>query len=84
MLFYSAEFKKQLKKLHKKLRNKVKERLAIFLANEFSEILDNHKLHGEYNNCRSISISGDIRVIYYKLNEKDYKMVAVGTHSQLY
>jgi mRNA interferase YafQ len=84
MLEFSNEFKKRYKKLPAKVKFKVNLRLNIFIANEFNETLDNHKLHGEYEGCRSINITGDFRVIYYERIKGIYKLVTVGTHSQLY
>ena len=84
MIFYSADFKRRYKKLPTKLKNKVLERIEVFIADEFDEILGNHKLNGEYEGCRSIDITGDMRAIYYKIGESSYKFVAVGTHSELY
>ncbi len=84
MIKYSAQFKRRYRKLPQKLQSKVDERLKLFVADEFNEILDNHKLNGEYEGCRSINITGDLRVIYYLLSEGFYKIVTVGTHSELY
>ncbi len=84
MIFHSPEFKKRYKKLPKKLQEKVLEKLDIFMADEFNEILGNHKLHGEYAGCRSINITGDLKVIYYEMQKGSYKLVTVGTHPQLY
>lgn len=84
ILLRSTEFKKAYKKLSKKLQDKVNERLAIFLVDEFNGILDNHKLNGEYENCRSINVTGDYRIIYRKPDNTTYFLMRVGTHPQLY
>ncbi len=51
--------------------------------NEFEESLGNHKLSGEYVDCRSIDITGDIRIAYKRMGTGFY-LVAMGTHSELY
>ena len=84
MIIFSAEFKKRYKKLAKKLQLKVDERLLLFEIDKFDGILDNHKLTGEYAGCRSIDITGDYRVVYEEVREGIYKLVTVGTHTQLY
>ncbi len=85
MLFTrSSEFKKKLKKLPKKLQDKVVERLRIFVIDKFDPSLNNHPLHGEYTNHRSINIAGDLRVIYKEINKEEYFLVRVDTHANLY
>ena len=85
MFFYrSSEFKKRFKASPVKLQNKIAERLNLLLLDEFLPILNNHELHGEYSNCRSINISGDIRLVYKKIDSDNYLLVIFGTHNQLY
>ncbi len=80
----SAKFKRRSKRLDQKTNIALNERLFIFENNEFDQILNNHKLNGEYTNCRSINITSDIRLIYKKLDENLYLFVNIGTHSELY
>jgi len=79
-----SSFEKQLKKLPKKTKAQVVERLKIFMLDEFSPILNNHKLHGEFKDYHSININGDIRLIYRKIGNHSYYLLAIGTHSELY
>ena len=81
---YSSGFSKKYKKLIAKDKSKVEERLRLFAEDEFHPLLSNHKLHGEYANCRSINITGDIRIVYEKLSTQKYYLRAIGTHSELY
>lgn len=60
-----------------------RDKLAIFLSEEFSAKLNNHALAGEYFGYRSINISGDWRAIL-KQNQDGVYFVTLGTHSQLY
>ena len=83
-LEYSLSFKKSFAKLSKKEKVKFDERMSIFILDEYSPILSNHKLHGEYDGYRSINITGDIRVIYRKISKNNYRLHLIGTHSKLY
>jgi len=76
-------FKKQLDKLTKSQREKFKERSNIFLRDEFHPILNNHALKGEYEGCRSINVSGDLRAIFRK-DAEEILFIAIGSHSKLY
>lgn len=76
-------FQKQYIKLTTIQKEKFKERRDLFLQDEFSPILNNHALKGEYLGYRSINITGDLRAIY-KNNEEDVIFVAIGSHSKLY
>lgn len=80
----SPRFKKQYNLFSTKIQTKINERLEILLVEEFASILNNHNLHGEYVNCRSINITGDIRIIYKKISGDIYYLLEVGTHNQLY
>lgn len=81
---YSKNFYKQYHKLDEKIKIKVIERVRLLSQDEFNHILNNHKLKGEYEGCRSISVSGDIRIIYIKEGLQLLLLLHVGTHSQLY
>ncbi len=63
-----TSFKNKYSKLEKKIRNNFKERISIFIFDEFNPILNNHSLRGKYLGYRSINVSGDIRAIYKKRN----------------
>lgn len=82
-LGYSSQFKKQYKKLSEKIKIQTKTRINILIEDEFSPILKNHKLHGEFSKYRSINITGDIRVVYRKTTNGFY-FFAIGSHSKLY
>lgn len=79
----SKQFKKQFKKLPKFAIKKFEERLFLFLEQPNNLTLNNHKLQGKYKNNRSINISGDYRLIFFK-TEQGIDLEAIGTHSELY
>lgn len=82
--FLSTNFEKQLKKFPKKVKNKVMEKLLIFMTDPMHYTLSSHPLTGEWAGHRSINITGDIRAIYKKLDEKVVRFVTINSHSELY
>ena len=76
-------FSKNYKKLTAKLKSKFKERRDLFLVNTFHPLLSNHELHGEYEGCRSINITGDYRAIYFTKGNMVI-FIRIGTHSELF
>lgn len=84
MLLRSTEFKKRYAILSRKIQEKANARLELFVVNEFDLVLNNHPLHGNYEGCRSINVTGNIRIIYKKLNDTLYYLINIGTHPQLY
>jgi addiction module RelE/StbE family toxin len=81
---FHKNFDRQYKKLRKNEREKFKERIVVFLQDEFNPMLNNHPLKGKYEGYRSINISGDLRAVY-KLVAKDLVLFsAIDTHSNLY
>ena len=84
MFIYSAEFKKRFKRLHRKIQERLAERLEVFALDEFDPSLQNHALHGEFGECRSINITGDYRLVYRTIEKRVYLLISIGTHSQLY
>jgi len=82
--FVSKSFEKQFKKLPKKLKQKAIERLQLFVSDPMDYRLDNHPLTGECAGHRSIDVTGDMRAIYKKVDERVARFVAIGSHSELY
>lgn len=81
---YSPQFQKKYTKLSKKLQKQIDARLLLFVNESFHPQLNNHKLHGEYADYRSINVSGDLRIIYRTMKNKDTFLFALGTHHELY
>lgn len=54
------------------------------MSDEFDDLLNNHVLNGKYNGYRSINITGNIRLIYRKVDSQNYILYDIGTHPQLY
>ena len=84
MLFPSTRFKKRFDALSQKIQAQIEIRLDAFVADQFDPLLNDHSLHGEYEGCRSINITGDMRLVYKKMDADKYLLVIVGTHHQLF
>ena len=80
---YSTRFAKQLNKQTLKIKKQVKIKIEIFIEDEFNPLLNNHKLHGDYKEFRSINSTGDIRIVYKKVEKKVYLFSAIVSHSEL-
>ncbi len=76
-------FAKNYKKLASKVKIQFKVRRDLFLKDPFHPILNNHPLHGKYEEHRSININGDYRAIYYMKDEVAI-FIRIGTHAELY
>ncbi len=81
---YHRRFDKHFCKLPLKIQQKTIEKIALFIDNPFSPLLNNHALSGRQEGMRSISITGDFRAIYDPVSASDALFVDIGTHSQLY
>lgn len=80
----SKRFDKQYAKLPARIQTKVTERLVLFIRNQSDPVLENHALKGEYARCRSINITGDLRLIYKLTNTDTISLLLIGTHHELY
>ena len=77
-------FVKQYQKLKESQKKKFKERRNLFIEDEFSPVLNNHALKGKYLGYRSINITGDLRVIFFKIHDDEVTFVEIDSHSNLY
>ena len=79
-----TDFKKRYKKLNEAQRRRFRERRDLFIKDPFHPILNNHSLHHPYEGCRSINITGDLRVIFKEIPPDIIQFIIAGTHSELY
>ncbi len=85
MLYFSSrKFDRQFSKFSEKIKNQCIDRIEIFVKNPYDEILNNHNLGGAYTGCRSINMTGDIRIIYEITEDNMAHFLKIGTHSELY
>lgn len=77
-------FEKNYNKLRASEKKKLKERRDLFFEDTFYLLLNNHALQGKYKGCRSINITGNLRVIYILESESVAYFVTIDTHNKLY
>ncbi|HBA45575.1 hypothetical protein A2W67_00640 [Candidatus Nomurabacteria bacterium RIFCSPLOWO2_02_40_28] len=80
----SKKYDKSFKKKDKFVQQKALERIRLFREDPFNALLDNHKLHGEYEGCNSINITGDFRAIFEYITKNKVVFYDIGTHPELY
>lgn len=77
-------FLKAYSRQSKKIQDKFKEKRDLFVKEMFHPLLNNHSLTGEYEGCRSINVTGDIRAIFYIKIDGDIVFIDIDSHSELY
>lgn len=83
IILYHKAFLKRYKKLSSNIKKKFKEKLSLFIEDEFNPILNNHALKGKYQGYRSINVTGDIKAIF-KRTSQEAIFVTINSHSNLY
>jgi addiction module RelE/StbE family toxin len=83
-IIFGPVFKKQFRKAPARIVAEFRKTIFKLENDEFDPSLKNHKLHGEYSDCRSVNVNADWRLIYKKLSTDVIVLTALGTHSQLY
>ena len=84
-LYYHRRFRKQFQKLDSKLQKRCTKALEQLKNDHHNPHLRNHPLHGDMSGRRSISVGGDLRIIFRETNNYQYvTLLDVGTHNQVY
>ena len=83
-IIFHKTFEKQYKKFPDKIRHRIKERNILFEKDPYNPILNNHALNGKYMGYRSVSVTGNIRIIDKFLDKDTVLFSEMGTHSELY
>ena len=81
---FHKSFEKQYKKLKSSGKERFKQKIKVFLVDEFDPLLNNHPLKGKYQGYRSINVTGDLRAIYKRGNRGRIIFVAIDSHSNFY
>jgi len=85
MILHSSKgFRKSYEKLSDKIQRLYRERVDLFVSDQFHPLLNNHQLHGEYAGCRGLNITGDYRAIFNYESYDTVRFIAIGTHSELF
>jgi len=82
---FHRRFEKQYKKLPDHLKQKTEQVVQRFTKDPFTPSLKNHALTGRMQHLRSISVTGNIRVIFQEFD--DYTLVLfleIGGHGKVY
>lgn len=80
---FHKNFKKAFQKQPKNVQSKFFQCLDLFVEDQFSYLLNNHALSGQFKGWRSINITGDVRV-HYREQGRCIILLDIGTHAQLY
>jgi addiction module RelE/StbE family toxin len=84
-IFLNKNFEKSFSKLPHKQQIKVDETISAFQENPHDPQLRNHALHGEQKGQRSLSVGGNLRIIFVEENNYEtVELLTVGTHNQVY
>ena len=81
---YDRVFLKKYAKLPQKVREQFKEHVDLFARDPYNSILYNHPLNAPYAGCRSISITGDYRAVFYHVNDSVVRFINIGRHPELF
>jgi len=85
-IIYQKSFIKSYKRRiepHLNLDNQFREKFVLFLQDPTNPLLRDHKLIGKMSNFRAFKVSGDLRVVYKKIDDNFY-LYDIGTHNQVY
>lgn len=81
---FHRHFSRDYKKCPTKVQTQFQKRLRLFLENPYHPLLENHVLHGEWQEFRSINVTGDYRALYYYIGDNMVEFFTIDTHSNLY
>jgi addiction module RelE/StbE family toxin len=81
---FHKNFDKSYKKCPLKVQKQLKKRIGLFMEDPYHPLLENHVLHGQWRDFRSINITGDYRTLYYHLGKDAVEFFIIDTHNNLY
>ena len=79
-LYYSKKFVKELKKLPEEIIKLAIKKEDIFKNNPLHPSLCLHELHGKFIGIWSISITGNYRIIFERMDNGDILFISIGKH----
>lgn len=77
---YSNKFIKELKRLPKEIIDLAIKKEKIFKINPLHPSLRLHELHGKFKGIWSISLSGNYRIIFERMENGDILFISIGKH----
>lgn len=81
---FSKQFRKQYQRLPKPLQQTTRRRLELWQEDPMNPLLRVHRLSGRLQHLYSLSVTGDLRVLYELIGDEIVIFQMVGTHAQLY
>ncbi|WP_036962018.1 type II toxin-antitoxin system YafQ family toxin [Pseudoclavibacter soli] len=81
---FSKQFRKQYQRLPKPLQQTTRRRLELWQEDPMNSLLRVHRLSGRLQHLYSLSVTGDLRVLYELIGDEIVIFQMVGTHAQLY
>ena len=79
-IHFSKKFIKELKKLPKEIFKLAVKKEQIFRNNPLHPSLRLHALHGSFEGLWSISITGNYRIIFERMEGGNILFISIGTH----
>jgi addiction module RelE/StbE family toxin len=79
-LYYSRKFVKELKKLPEGIIKLAVKKEVVFKNNPLHSSLRLHELHGKFRGIWSISITGNYRIIFERMDNGDVMFISIGKH----
>jgi len=79
-VYYSKKFIKELKKIPEEIIKLAVKREVAFKNNPLHPSLRLHELHGKFKGIWSISITGNYRIIFERMDNGDIMFVSIGKH----
>ena len=67
-----------------KLAKKTRERVSLFVENPKHPLLKDHALVGKKYGLRAFWVTGDVRIVYFPVNEDRMLFLDIGSHTQVY
>lgn len=77
---YSKKFVKELRKLPKEIIDLAIKKEEIFKKNPLHTSLRLHELHGKLKGIWSITITGNYRIIFERMENGDILFISIGKH----
>jgi addiction module RelE/StbE family toxin len=82
---FSKSFDRQFQsRLSPRQRQQALDAIELFIDKPFHKNLRNHALFGKWSGYRSISVGGDLRLLFKIINADRVLFEAVGSHDLLY
>jgi len=79
----SRNFKARYLRLNPNEQRRVDMVIALLESGEYHPLLRWHRLRGEWAGHQSVSVGGDLRIVYGKI-EGVICLIALGTHAELH